>query len=63
VEPATACVQFGLSVPGVVSVALNTSQPERIRQNAAAVQADVPKAFWQSLKQEGLVARDYPHLG
>ena len=63
VLPANACVQFGLSHPAVISVALNTSRPERIAQNVASVQADIPAAFWSDLKTEGLIAQDYPYLG
>jgi D-threo-aldose 1-dehydrogenase len=62
VEPAVACVQFGLSVPGVVSVALNTSKPERVRENVEAVTAEVPEEFWVALKKEKLIAKEYPYL-
>jgi len=63
VEPAEACVRFGMSPPGVVGVALNTSRPERIRQNVAAVQSRIPAGFWTAMKEEGLLAHDYPHVG
>jgi len=58
-----ACVQFGLSVPGVVAVALNTSHADRIQQNVAAIATPVPPQFWASLKEEGLVAKNYPYVG
>lgn len=63
ISPMHACVQFGLSVPGVVAVALNTSHADRIRENVAAVATPVPPQFWASLKEEGLVAKDYPYVG
>jgi len=63
VNPAEACVKFGMSVPGVLSVALNTGRPRRVAQNVAAVQADIPTAFWAGMKEAGLVAADYPYLG
>lgn len=63
VEPAQACVRFGLSAPGVVSVALNTSKPSRIRDNIAAVQAEIPRDFWHAMKREGLISEAYPHVG
>ena len=63
VLPANACVQFGMSPPGVISIALNTSKPERVNQNVASVTADIPTAFWARLKNEGLIAQDYPYLG
>lgn len=61
--PADACVQFGMSPPGVISIALNTSKPERVQQNVASVTAEIPTAFWTALKAEGLVAPAYPYLG
>jgi len=63
VPPAAACVQFGFSHPGVVSVALNTSKPERIEQNIALVNADVPEALWSDMKEGGLISPDYAYLG
>jgi D-threo-aldose 1-dehydrogenase len=62
ISPLHACVQFGLSVPGVVAVALNTSHADRIEENVAAVATPVPPQFWESLKEEGLVAKDYPYV-
>ncbi len=63
VLPADACVQFAMSPPAVISIALNTSKPQRVRQNVAAVSANLPPAFWSVLKAEGLIAPDYPYLG
>lgn len=63
VPPAEACVQFGMSPPGVVSIALNTSKPSRVADNVGLVQAEIPGAFWSAMKEEGLIAADYPHLG
>jgi D-threo-aldose 1-dehydrogenase len=62
ISPMHACVQFGLSVPGVVAVALNTSYADRIKDNVAAVATPVPPQFWASLKEEGLLANDYPYV-
>ncbi len=63
VLPANACVQFGMSPPGVISIALNTSKPERIQDNVASVTAKIPPEFWTALKREGLIAPDYPYVG
>lgn len=63
VLPANACVQFAMSPPGVISVALNTSKPERVRQNVASPEANIPAEFGTALKANGLIARDYPYLG
>jgi D-threo-aldose 1-dehydrogenase len=62
VTPLHACVQFGLNVPGVVAVALNTSHADRIEQNVAAVSTPVPAKLWESLQEEGLLAKNYPYL-
>jgi len=63
VAPAIACVQFGLSPPGVMAVSLNTSDPRRVAENVATVEATIPKEFWHEAKQQSLVAADYPYLG
>jgi D-threo-aldose 1-dehydrogenase len=62
ITPLHACVQFGLSVPGVVAVALNTSHADRIEENVRAVSLPIPPQFWESLKEEGLIAKDYPYV-
>jgi len=60
VPPADVCVQFGLAVPGIVAVALNTEKPERIKANLASVSAAIPAALWRALKEENLISRDFP---
>ncbi len=63
VSPMIACVQFALSPPGVAAVSLNTSRPERVAQNVAAVETCVPDAFWKEAKAAGLIAKTYPYVG
>ena len=63
VSPAVACVQFALSPPGVVAIALNTSRPQNIARNVDSIATDVPMAFWNAAKDAGLIANDYPYLG
>jgi D-threo-aldose 1-dehydrogenase len=60
VKPADACVQFGLALPGIVAVALNTEKPDRIAANVASTVATIPSEFWSALKAAGLVAAHYP---
>ena len=62
VAPATACIQFGLSAPGVVSVSLNTSKPRRVSDNVAAVCAHVPDEFWTALREDELIDPNYAGL-
>ena len=63
ISPMHACVQFGLSPPGVAAVSLNTSRPDRIQANVEATSTPVPAHFWTTLKEEGLVDENYPYLG
>ena len=37
IDPSDACVQFALTPPGVISISLNTSKPERVKKNADSV--------------------------
>jgi D-threo-aldose 1-dehydrogenase len=62
VAPATACVQFALSPPGVAAVAMNTSNPAHVGQNAAAVNAIISNEFWRDAKLAGVIRSDYPYL-
>jgi D-threo-aldose 1-dehydrogenase len=63
VAPAVACVQFAMSPPGVVAVAMNTSKPANVAGNAAAVAATIPQEFWRAAKVAELVRLDYPYVG
>ncbi|MGV3704210.1 MAG: aldo/keto reductase [Arcticibacter sp.] len=55
VKPAEACVRFGLSAPGVSSIALNTSSAKRVKQNVEMANVDIPLAFWKELQEKGLI--------
>ena len=63
VKPADVCVQFGLAVPGIISIALNTGHPERIKANINSAQTPIPSALWRALKDAGLLDREFPYLG
>ena len=62
VLPAEACVQFGLSPAGVISISLNTSKPVRVGQNVDLVRTRIPSEFWESMKNKKLIDGDYPFL-
>ncbi len=62
VSPMAASVRFGISPPGVVSIALNTSKPGRIKQNVCSVTTKIPEEFWKAMKQRTLISEDYPYL-
>jgi D-threo-aldose 1-dehydrogenase len=55
VKPAEACVKFALSVPGVKSIALNTTHADRVKDNMEMVDANIPVEFWEALKTKGLI--------
>jgi len=62
VKPSDVCVQFGLAVPGVVAVALNTGKPERIKDNVATARNPIPPALWCDLKDKGLISAEFKYL-
>ena len=62
IRPAEACVQFALSVPGITSIALNTSDKNKVKQNVALANVAIPTGFWQAMKATGLISKEYPYL-
>jgi D-threo-aldose 1-dehydrogenase len=62
IKPADACVAFGLNGPGVKSIALNTTNPDRVSQNVALAYLKVPIQFWKEMKQYGLVDESYASI-
>jgi len=60
VDIRAAALQFSLAHPAVAAVIPGASQPSRIEENLALVDAEVPTAFWQALRTRGLVAMDAP---
>ena len=55
VKPAEACVQFALNVPGVKSIALNTTDAKRVKENIEMARLEIPFEFWDVLQSEGLI--------
>ena len=62
VTSAQACVQFAMSVPGISTVALNCDNAKRVAENLTAVEKPIPTEFWRELRDEGIIAADYPFL-
>lgn len=58
IKPAKASLNFGLHVPGVKSIAVSSSNPERLKETINMATDMVPTAFWQSMLQHGLIAND-----
>jgi D-threo-aldose 1-dehydrogenase len=59
IKPAHACVQFALSVPGVKSIAMNTTDAKRVQQNVDMASIELPASFWEALSDKGLVKADF----
>lgn len=55
ISPALACVNFAMSVPGVVAVSLNTSNPSRVKENVNLTMTPVSDAFYRDMQKAGLL--------
>lgn len=65
VKPAQVCTVFGLNAPGVTSVALSTTNVNRVRENLDMVMAGnsiVPSNFWKEMKEHGLIDKNYIYV-
>jgi D-threo-aldose 1-dehydrogenase len=62
-SPAAACVNFGMTPPGVIAISLNTSNPGRVKDNVSYVTDTVPGEFYAEMVKQGLIDPAYPHLG
>lgn len=60
VDLAAAALQFGLAHPVVAATIPGASSPEHLRRNAVLMEMAIPKAFWDALRTDGLVAADAP---
>ncbi|MFD2968733.1 aldo/keto reductase [Sphingobacterium bambusae] len=57
VKPAEACFNFSFNVPGVASIALNTTKPEKVMPNINMTSKIIPSAFWEEMHALGLLER------
>lgn len=62
IPPAVACVSFAQSAPGVISIALNTSNPQNVKANVESVTTPIAEDFWFEMKKNGLIAADYSYV-
>lgn len=60
VKPAEACVNFGLNLPGVSSIALSTIHPSKVAINLAMASKQMPQEFWNALYKNQLVRIPFP---
>lgn len=59
VTPAEACFNFGFRIPGVCTVALSTSNPDKVKGNIEMATREVPCALWDDMKAQGLLEPEY----
>lgn len=62
VVPGDACIHFSMSHPAIVSMALNTSKPEKMNRNVEILRAGIPDAFWAEMRDGGLIDPAYRYL-
>ncbi|MFP5039889.1 aldo/keto reductase [Parasediminibacterium sp. JCM 36343] len=55
IDPAEACFSFSFNVPGVKSIALSTTKPEKVKRNINMATSQVPPAFWEAMVTNGLL--------
>ncbi|MCM3227360.1 aldo/keto reductase [Terribacillus saccharophilus] len=55
-----AALQFSTAHPAVAAVIPGSTRPERIKEDLAAMKAEIPAAFWQELLDKELVSSDAP---
>lgn len=62
VTPGDACIHFSMSHPAIVSIALNTSKPEKMNRNVEILQRIIPDAFWKDMQSAGLIDKEYKYI-
>lgn len=55
-----AALQFSTAHPAVAAVIPGSSRPQRIAEDLAALQEEIPQAFWQELREQELIAAGAP---
>ncbi|WP_114781903.1 aldo/keto reductase [Botryobacter ruber] len=56
IKPAVACTQFALHAPGVVSLALSSTNPKRVKENMEMPYVQIPDAFWKAMIEKELIS-------
>ncbi len=59
----TAALQFPLAHPAVVSIIPGAARPHEVVENINSFQATIRAAFWEELKERGLIDRHSPVPG
>ena len=62
IEPGDAALHFSLSHPAIVSIALNTSKPDKMNRNVEILQQEIPGNFWTAMKEQHLIDPGYRYV-
>ena len=54
----TAALPFTYAPDAVTSIAVGASSAQQVKENLASLKVAIPKAFWQELKQKGLIMQE-----
>jgi D-threo-aldose 1-dehydrogenase len=57
--PAAVCTSFAFHAPGVQSIALNTTNPARVKINIQLKDVKIPGSFWAEMRTKKLIAQTY----
>jgi len=60
VDLKSAALQFSTAHPAVSAVVTGSSKPSRIKEDLAAMKAEIPNAFWQELLENKLISEKAP---
>jgi D-threo-aldose 1-dehydrogenase len=55
-----AAIQFPLGLPEVAAIVPGAVRPEEVEENLRMITHKIPRALWDGLKDEGLLARECP---
>ncbi len=58
IQPAEACFNFGFNILGVISVALSTTKPEKVKLNINMATKQIPVGFWEAMIANDLIEKD-----
>lgn len=53
--PAEACFNFGFNILGIESVALSTTDPNKVKRNVEMATKEIPAAFWVAMVERKLL--------
>lgn len=55
IRPAEACFNYGFNIPGISSVALSTTNPDKVKINIEMATRKIPQAFWDAMREQELL--------